>query len=193
MLSDSETIAAAVGVAQGSPLTSTIPAPAALGPDAGIAGLGLGTWRSKEAPVKAPDGACMNFCCGPLASRSTAGAARIRICAEAISTTLPTRPPPTRCWPPSTSSTPTAARAAFPPGRTSSPFSKRRSSCGGEPGRAGRCRSRPSTGPAWPTRISLRGALYKTVHDARKKLRSQLAERGLAVGAELAAEGDDHE
>ena len=38
-----------------------------------------------------------------------------------------------------------------------------------------------------------RGALYKTVHDARKKLRSQLAESGLAVGAEPAAEGDEHE
>ena len=38
-----------------------------------------------------------------------------------------------------------------------------------------------------------RGALYKTVHDARKKLRSQLAESGLAVGAEPAAEGDEND
>jgi RNA polymerase sigma-70 factor, ECF subfamily len=38
-----------------------------------------------------------------------------------------------------------------------------------------------------------RGALYKSVHDARKKLRAQLSERGLAVGAEPAPEGDDHE
>ncbi len=38
-----------------------------------------------------------------------------------------------------------------------------------------------------------RGALYKTVHDARRKLRAQLSERGLAVGTEPAPEGDQHE
>jgi RNA polymerase sigma-70 factor, ECF subfamily len=38
-----------------------------------------------------------------------------------------------------------------------------------------------------------RGALYKTVHDARKKLRVHLAKCGLDVGAESAPEGDDHE
>jgi RNA polymerase sigma-70 factor (ECF subfamily) len=38
-----------------------------------------------------------------------------------------------------------------------------------------------------------RGALYKTVHDARKKLRAHLAEQGLAVGAEFALERNDHE
>jgi RNA polymerase sigma-70 factor (ECF subfamily) len=38
-----------------------------------------------------------------------------------------------------------------------------------------------------------RGALYKTVHDARKKLRAHLAERGLDVSAESALEGDDDE
>jgi RNA polymerase sigma-70 factor (ECF subfamily) len=38
-----------------------------------------------------------------------------------------------------------------------------------------------------------RGALYKTVHDARKKLRAHLAERGLELDTGSAAEGDDHE
>jgi RNA polymerase sigma-70 factor (ECF subfamily) len=38
-----------------------------------------------------------------------------------------------------------------------------------------------------------RGALYKTVHDARKKLRARLAADGLDAGAESALEGDDHE
>ena len=37
-----------------------------------------------------------------------------------------------------------------------------------------------------------RGALYKTVHDARKKLRADLAEQGLTIG-DSALEGDDHE
>jgi RNA polymerase sigma-70 factor (ECF subfamily) len=38
-----------------------------------------------------------------------------------------------------------------------------------------------------------RGALYKTVHDARKKLRAHLAEQGLTIGADSALEGDDDE
>jgi RNA polymerase sigma-70 factor (ECF subfamily) len=38
-----------------------------------------------------------------------------------------------------------------------------------------------------------RGALYKTVHDARKKLRAHLAECGLELDTESAVEGDDHE
>jgi RNA polymerase sigma-70 factor, ECF subfamily len=35
-----------------------------------------------------------------------------------------------------------------------------------------------------------RGALYKTVHDARKKLRAELADRGLDIGTESGLEGD---
>jgi RNA polymerase sigma-70 factor (ECF subfamily) len=38
-----------------------------------------------------------------------------------------------------------------------------------------------------------RGALYKTVHDARKKLRAHLTQQGLAIGADRAPEGDEHE
>ena len=38
-----------------------------------------------------------------------------------------------------------------------------------------------------------RGALYKTVHDARKKLRAHLGERGLNVRPDSALEGADHE
>jgi RNA polymerase sigma-70 factor (ECF subfamily) len=38
-----------------------------------------------------------------------------------------------------------------------------------------------------------RGALYKTIHDARKKLRARLSERGLDLGVHSALEGDDHE
>ena len=38
-----------------------------------------------------------------------------------------------------------------------------------------------------------RGALYKTVHDARKKLRAHLAELGLELDAESAFEGEDHD
>jgi RNA polymerase sigma-70 factor, ECF subfamily len=34
-----------------------------------------------------------------------------------------------------------------------------------------------------------RGALYKTLHDARQKLRVHLADRGMAIGAESGEAG----
>ena len=70
-----------------------------------------------------------------------------------------------------------------------------RASCSASSKPASRRRSRRTSGQCW-SRITLndvpidvlaerldttRGALYKTLHDARKKLRSHIAEKGIAV------------
>ena len=181
----------------------------------------------------------MSSCCGPLASRSTAGAARIRICAEAISTTSPTRPPATPCSRSSSKLDTYRGESRFTTwaykfALLEAAVKLRRRAWQGrevpiEPEHwavlAGSDESPAasaeghellgSVAEAIETELSphqrevlvaialngvpidvlaerlntTRGALYKTVHDARKKLRAHLAERGLDFGAEPATGG----
>jgi RNA polymerase sigma-70 factor, ECF subfamily len=70
-----------------------------------------------------------------------------------------------------------------PPGHTSSRCLRQPSSCARGRGRGGRSQIEPEMWPLLASETALpRGALYKTLHDARQKLRASLAIRGMTIG-----------
>jgi hypothetical protein len=168
---------------------------------------GLGSKRSTAmAPsVTLPSSGCTRCFYAPH-TLSSRGATVPLAGGPPTGTILPCRLPMTPSWRSSRSSTRSAARVASQPGPSSSPCSKLGSRPAARHGRAANYRSTPTDGTSCPspggchqrevfTAIALndvpidvlaerrgttRGALYKTVHDARRKLRVQLAKEGLA-------------